>query len=199
MAEIIENQTMRLNRLTTRLLRIAKLDRDEVKPRLEPVSLRGIVRDIVDQFARQMGRRISTGIGSDPAEVMIDAELFGLAFTQLLDNACKYSFPDTAVTVELDMSSAEAQVRVTNEGSPIRTEDEALIFERFYRGADESGPPGAGLGLFVARKIMRAHGGSLELEAHGGSASVNCFRITLPVIPENRLEHAEEVHQSIDY
>ena len=194
MTDIIENQTLRLNRLTTGLLRIARLDRNSVKPQRELTSLRALVEHLIPQYRSLFGRVIAVDPGDDPVAVLADPELLSLAVSQLLDNACKYSAPQAAVAVRLDVSEGNARVHVSNGGIPIPAEERERIFERFFRGSDtEQNVPGTGLGLYVARKIMRAHGGALELDptvAPGQTA----FRLTLPLIEYD--QQANEACQS---
>ena len=207
MLDIIENQTVNLSQLSTRLLRMARLDRDDVKPQMEPVSIRILVGHLIDQCRSQSGRRISMELACGDAEVMADAELLTLAMTQLLDNACKYSNPGSTIVVELDVENGHADMRVSNEGRPIRYEEQERIFERFFRGSEtEHITPGTGLGLYVARKIVRAHGGVLELDrsqracalrANQFAAQATTFQIRLPIIHHERV-HELEAHQSID-
>ena len=187
MTDIIETQTTRLSRLTTRLLRMARLDREEVKPRLEVINLYTLVTRLVDQYQNQEEDRVvSVKSSLTPVEVLADPELLNLALIQLLDNAVKYSQPGSAIAIDLDSEDGFADVRVKNEGRSIRPEEQERIFDRFYRGSDtEHRAPGTGLGLYVARKIVRAHGGTLELdrELSGGGTS---FRLKLPVLDRGR-------------
>jgi two-component system sensor histidine kinase KdpD len=182
LADIIEDQTVHLSQLTTRLLRMARLDRDGVKPQLEPASLHALLGRLIEQCQSQFGRRISVKLPREDAEIMADPELLSLAMTQLLDNACKYSNPDSIVAVELDLGKGFGDVRVSNEGVAILPGEQDRIFERFFRGSEtEHATPGAGLGLYVARKIVRAHGGLLELDRSHSSAMSTTFQIRLPI------------------
>jgi two-component system sensor histidine kinase KdpD len=193
MTDIIEDQTVRLSRLTTRLLRIARLDREEVVPAMEPTGLNALLSRLVDRWAGQCERRISAMLGDRLAVVMADPELLGLALTQLLDNACKYSFPGSEVIVELRVNGDSADIHVSNWGSTIRPEDRERIFERFYRSPDtDHATPGSGLGLYVARKIIRAHGGDLDLIPRTDTAT---FQIRLPVASHEQPKNNED-HQS---
>lgn len=203
LTEFIENQTVRLNQLTTRLLRIAKLDRDEVRPAMERLRLDAFLRRIIEYGQSQFGRLIPLTPSNVTAEIAADAELLGLAVTQLLDNACKYSTPGTPVTLTIAIAGDMVEIRVTNQGSSIRPEERERIFERFVRGAGrEHLAPGTGLGLYVARKIIRAHGGDLEFDRATSTASATTFRIQLPVSrpPASAISlersHEQEVPQS---
>ena len=195
MAEVIENEIFRLNRLTTRLLRMARLDRDEVRPTMEVTSLGTLVAYLIAQYRGQSADRpISIKICREAPAVAADPELMNLALLQLLDNACKYSKPGSEVRVELDWHGGFAEVLVTNDGCPIRAEESELVFQRFYRGvATEQESSGAGLGLYIARKIARAHGGELDLYQRGSERETTTFRMRLPV-DEKESEHCESEH-----
>jgi two-component system sensor histidine kinase KdpD len=183
MTDVIETEVWRMARLTTRLLRMARIDRDEVRPNMEVTSLDRLIAHYIRQHRGVAeGRQISLKLRSDAPEVLVDPELMNLAFVQLLDNACKYSTPGTPVTVEIDLDGEFADIFVTNEGGFIRTDERDLVFERFYRGTEaEHGTSGAGLGLFVARKITRAHGGNLELYENPAASGTTTFRMRLPI------------------
>jgi two-component system sensor histidine kinase KdpD len=181
LTDIVEAEASRLSLLTSRLLRTAQLDRDEVKPQLEFTDMADLVAVVADQYSRQWAnRRVSIRKEAVATGVMADPELLQLALRQLLDNACKYSVAGSAVTVSIDSHDEWVAIRTSNSGSLIRPSERSRIFERFYRGADaRHTAPGSGLGLYVARKIVHAHGGSLDLET-GSIHQDTAFRLALP-------------------
>lgn len=191
MTEIVESEAARLSRLTSRLIRTARLEREEIRPWIELIDVSGVVADTVDQYARLSGgRRITFAKECDSSEVMADPELLRLAVSQLLDNACKYSSPGSTVSLSIVREHDEIVIRVQSSGNPIPASERGRIFERFYRGVDgRRVGPGSGLGLFVARKIALALGGSIELDGDNpGAANVTVFRLALPV-PERERDH----------
>jgi two-component system, OmpR family, sensor histidine kinase KdpD len=184
LAETAELEASRLGRLTSRLLRIARLDREEVKPQLELTDIVELLTHLADEYTeRWTDRKLSLTRDVTSAEVLADAELLGLAIRQLLDNACKYSHSGSAIKIGIELRHEFVAVRVWNSGSPIAPNERARIFERFYRGTGARHvAPGSGLGLYVARKIAQAHGGNLDLE--GGDVLDNegtSFRLTIPI------------------
>jgi two-component system sensor histidine kinase KdpD len=183
LADIVETEASRLSLLTSRLLRTAQLDRDEVRPQLELTDMADLVAAVADQYSRQWtDRKLSFRKDAVVAGVMADPELLQLALRQLLDNACKYSVAGSAVTVSIDLQDEWVNVRTSNSGSFIRPSERSRIFERFYRGADaRHKSPGSGLGLYVARKIVHAHGGSLDLEMGPAAYQDTAFRLALPL------------------
>lgn len=183
LAEMAETEASRLGQLTSRLLRVARLDREEIKPQLELTDLAELVRDLARRYAeRWFDRNITLIKAVVSADVLADVELLQLAMRQLLDNACRYSQPGSTIKVGIESDQEFVVVRVWNLGKPIAANERAKIFERFYRGAEaREAAPGSGLGLYVARKIVQAHGGSLDLEtgeALGREGTT--FRMTIP-------------------
>lgn len=183
MAGTIEQEASRLSSLAGRLLRMARLDREELKPRMRSTNMHSLVERIVGRYtAPPHDRLVAVNCTCPLAQVWVDRELLDLAVTQLLDNAFKYSFPGSAVTVTIGEEGEFVAARVRNEGSSIAPEEQERIFERFYRGAGvRKLVSGAGLGLYVARKIAVAHGGSLRLEDSAAAGSV-VFCLRLPML-----------------
>jgi len=183
LAELIDKQVSRLDRLTTRLLKTAQLDKNEIRPQLVATDLSDLVTRLIRQYSQDsIHVAPSINLAGGPIEVVADSELLNLAVIQLIDNAFKYSRPGSPVSIELDREGAFAVLRVRNRGSSIREEDQERIFERFYRGCP-AGPvvAGTGLGLYVSRKIVLAHGGTLALEQEpsGGDTVTFCMRLRI--------------------
>jgi len=180
LAEVAETEASQLGLLTSRLLRIARLDSEEVRPQLELTDVADLVAKIADQYSRRTDRNLSLVKDATSAEVLADAELLQLALRQLLDNAFKYSPAGSAIKVAIEPQHESVAVRVWNDGSLVPSSERARIFERFYRGSEARHlTPGSGLGLYVARKIALAHGGDLDLEPDVGKGTSFC--LTLPI------------------
>lgn len=182
MADTVENEAARLGNLTSRLLRTARLDTQEVRPRMEVIDLTSLIDQMAAQYSdRSPDRRIVRAYRLEPIEVLADPELLRLPVSQLLDNACKYSQPGSVVTIEIERQDGNVTVKISNNRSSIPASERQLIFERFYRGADaKRSTSGSGLGLYVARKIAVAHGGTLELETEDSTNGVT-FCLKIPV------------------
>ncbi len=185
MAETVESEAVRLSSLTSRLLRTARLDREEIKPRMERIDLVSLVSRIVSQYSeRSPDRDILQTISPEPLEVYADPQLLRIALSQLVENACRYSVPGSTVTVALNRQGGSVAVRVSNTGSAIPYNERGKIFDRFYRGDAGRSTSGSGLGLFVARKIAIAHQGALELEDQSRSGGTVTFCLTIPIKKE---------------
>jgi two-component system sensor histidine kinase KdpD len=169
------------------------LEQAEVKPWMELMDVSSVVAETAEQYARLWpDHHISIVKECDSSDVLADPELIPLALSQLFDNACKYSTPGSPVIVRISRQHSHVAVRVLNSGSPIHPTEKQKIFDRFYRGVGgHRMAGGSGLGLFVARKIALAHGGSLDLDSEPASADGATFCLMLP-IPEN--ESGRERH-----
>ena len=182
MAETVENEAARLGSLTSRLLRTARLDSEEIKPRLELIDLASLIAHIAAQHsARSPERQIVVSNPHEAVDVQVDPALLRLTLNQLIENACKYSKQGSTVTIAIERQADSVAVKVSNNGSSIPSDERSRIFERFYRGAEaKRSTSGSGLGLFVARKIAVAHGGALELETQDGANDSITFCLKIP-------------------
>jgi two-component system sensor histidine kinase VicK len=106
-----------------------------------------------------------------------------MALRQVIDNGLKYSLPATAIEVAADASADWVTIRVRDQGPGIPKPESERIFDRFYRRrVAKDRVPGSGLGLYIAREIIRAHGGDLWLESALGSGSEFCLMLPVNVM-----------------
>lgn len=182
--DAVEAEIAQLNNLTTRLLRIANLDREQVQPCFQQVDVLRLVGEELklrrQQFSdHQLSLQDMEQLLHPLPLVQADPELLCLALGQLIENACKYSQPGSQVEVSTDTYPGSVAIRVRSH-SYIPKEEQSKIFDRFYRGKQSRDSTlGTGLGLDIARRIATAHGGTLALEASTRETSIFC--ITLPV------------------
>ncbi len=181
MADTVENEAARLGSLTSRLLRTARLDREDIKPRMEWIDLAALAAKVAVSYAARSSDREIKVASHEPVLVPADPELLQLTVGQLIENACKYSQPGSIVRVGLEVMGDFVSLKVTNTGSSISPHERRRIFDRFYRGADaRRSTSGSGLGLYVARKIAIAHGGALDLETGTQVEDNVTFSLKLP-------------------
>lgn len=163
------------------LLELGKLEAglDEAR---EAVSLRETTRYAVEALRDRASARQQQLIyaeGDGPALVLGNAVRLRQVFVNLIDNALKYTPPGGSVRVEVSENAGHAVARVSDDGIGIPEEEQARVFEKFYRaeGVAKS-HDGSGLGLSIARTIVEAHGGEIKLESPPGAGTT--FVVTLP-------------------
>ncbi len=140
-----------------------------------------LVRSAVEEMAAR-GSDTSIEIASveDPGEAWLDPEKFTRLMVILLDNALKYSPPGSPIEITLGKSGNDVLVSVRDRGMGIAEGERNRIFDRFYKSEEvlHHSNPGLGLGLYIAKRIVEAHGGRIWCEARKGGGSV--FRFTMP-------------------
>ena len=168
LVSIVDEQVTMLSQLTTRLLQTAALDTKEVHVRRSNISISDLVSKVVRQQEEDVRARIQIAIPDNLQSDQLDAPMIELALQQLVDNAAKYSAIGSTIPITIKQVPSETVVEIQNatiNGSAIRLEERARIFERFYRGSDAvHGPAGTGLGLSIVKKIAEVHGGRAWVE-----------------------------------
>lgn len=195
LAEVIETESSRLSALTSRVLRTSKLNGDEITPRLEPTNVSDLVTKLVNQYSREWtDREIRILKQESSAEVFADTELLQIVVRELIENACRYSPHGLPVNVSVERECQHAAVRISNFGVRINAKERERIFDRFYRGAESIDfSTGSGLGLYFARKILHAHGGSVDLEDEiYGREAETVFRVSIPLAKNSSLNNTNE-------
>lgn len=158
---LIDGETIRMNKLCTRLLLTAKLETGQVGLQTAEVNVQELVTEVLITRHDEATRGRVQVAAEDPAlSVRVDRGLLAMILEQYIDNAHKYSTPNTPIDVAIRKSRTEVLVSVHNFGSTIRIEDRERVFERFYRTSDQKDTvPGTGIGLSVVRKAAEAHHG----------------------------------------
>jgi heavy metal sensor kinase len=185
----------RMTRIVDELLFLSRADMGEVKMEHLPVSLDVLVEDLHRQ-ASLLGQEQDIEVvlrTTAPAVVLGDELRLRELFLNLLDNAVKYSRPGGTVDIALTIEQTHARVTVTDHGIGIAKEDQARIFDRFYRTDDARAhtKKGTGLGLAICAWIVESHRGHLEVQSKVGEGST--VTVILPLAPASALQGAEQV------
>ena len=176
--KIADEEVKRLKELIDDAVEMGRLDTADIRIQAEPSNVDEIVRDVIESMRHEIdGRPINVVYNQHPPAIAIDRRLIKLAIKQLLDNALKYSPPDTPVSVLVHNGNG-VTVAVTDYGKGIPVQEQSRVFERMYRSPSiEHQIPGSGLGLSIAQSIVRAHHGDLVVSSRPGETT---FRLTLP-------------------
>jgi two-component system sensor histidine kinase KdpD len=180
LAEIINEEAARLNRLVANLLEMTRLESGSAKVKREPQRIEDVVSSALGRLEKQLSRhQVVTRIPADLPLVPLDAILMEEVFVNLFENASEYSPSGSEIEILATVAGGEVTVEVADRGPGIVPGDEEKVFEEFYRGELASGTSGVGLGLTICRAVVEAHGGRIWVQNRaGGGAS---FRFTLPL------------------
>ena len=147
----------------------------------EALDLRSLTRAVVESWhlLMQTPDQLQLEHGDGDVSVLADRAMIELVLSNLIDNALKYSTPDDPVTLRVGTSAGVGWFEVEDHGAGIAAEEIERIFDKFYRSGDAQTVPGAGLGLYLVRRIVREHGGEVDLVSQLGLGSR--FRVRLPL------------------
>ncbi|MBI5434744.1 MAG: sensor histidine kinase KdpD [Planctomycetes bacterium] len=176
----IRGESARLNRLVGDLLDLTKLESGALAARKEWYPLEEVVDSVLERLRnRLVGRPLLRELPDEVVLVPIDPILYGQVLENLLDNTAKYGEPGTQIEVRGAVDGYLAWLEVADRGPGIPAGAEEQVFERFFRAADGARAEGAGLGLAVARAIVKAHDGTIVARRRDGGGSV--FRVEIPM------------------
>ena len=184
-AEIILGETERLNSLVNDLLTLAKLDAGTIVMEKSQVDLNQLIRNILEKLQFQINlAEINVEIKlTEPMVVPMDAERVSQVLNNLIDNAINFSPKGGSIMISTYSEGIFGIFSVTDSGPGISAEDQTRIFERFYQ-TDKSRKRGqgrgVGLGLAIARQIVIAHGGNINVMSRMNQGST--FMVKLPLI-----------------
>ncbi len=180
---VVDEEADRLSILVTEAIQMARIEAGRVHLRRESHSVSSLVDAVLKKLKPQIEERtIDVRVAPDTPALWVDRELIEVALRQLIDNALKYSPPECPVRVEAEPDEGRVIVSVADRGPGIPEAEQTRIFEKFYRAeAARHQVPGAGLGLVIAREIIRTHGGEMWVESKPGEGSI--FRFSVPSAP----------------
>jgi signal transduction histidine kinase len=177
---LIAHETSRLAALITDVLDTSQIEAGTFSYSFDNVDLARLVRDSAAAAERGQDEVPVRAVVQDPLPlVRADRDRLRQVLVNLIDNAVKYSPPGAEVRVEAQALDGRVVIDVRDRGPGIAPEHHGVIFEKFGRVQSGSAKPGTGLGLFIARSIAEAHGGSLAVRSNLQQGAT--FTLTLPV------------------
>lgn len=180
LVDLVGDECTELISLCTRLLQTAKLEPKQIRPGMEHTLVSDLVsKALEEQSGRLTGHQVEINIANPELAVCGDRELLSMAIGQYLDNAAKYSFPETPVRLAAKESRSEVLISVHNFGPAIPISDRERIFQRFYRSeASSSRAEGTGIGLSAVKLAAELHRGHAWVISDSEEGTT--FYISLP-------------------
>ncbi len=183
--KVILDETDRLHRLVVDLLALTRFDSGTAELKNESVDLSSIIQNVLEKFSitSKTAKIRIIFQSSSQFPILGDADRLSQVFSNILDNAIKFSPKNSEIHIDLEKREKTGLIKITDEGPGIRDEDKLRIFERFYqvdksrKGGDGRG---VGLGLAISSQIIHAHNGRIWVESDGVEGST--FIVELPII-----------------
>ncbi len=191
MIAIVDEESARLDRLIGQAMEMAQLDSQGIKVSRKVQSVADVFEQVMEDSRPVLGDHTVAVVGvEDIPPLVFDRELVRRVIRHLIENAAKYSPPGTAIQVSAQLEDTRLSVSVVDEGPGIDEADRPFIFDKFYRGRSlRKRVQGTGMGLAIARAIVTAHGGAIELSSRPGQGTA--FTFWIPVETALALEKSQ--------
>jgi signal transduction histidine kinase len=170
----------RLQSTVDELLDLSRIQGGKLELRVAAVDIESLARRAVEaqRAAAEMAKvELRCEVLPGQGDVRVDADRIALVFANLLGNAIRHSPAGGAVSLRAHVGDTEVRYEVADRGPGIPREYRQAVFEKYFQLPDAP-PGGAGMGLFIAREVVRAHGGEIGVEGEPGGGA--CFWFTLP-------------------
>lgn len=182
MMQVIEEEAERLNRLVGQAMEMAALDAHDIKLDMKMHSIREAIDLALEAIQPQLREHpVDIRLPDSLPLVEMDLERIGKVIQHLLENAAKYSAEDSPIFISAELSKDRLMTSIADRGAGIDDFERMMVFDKFYRGQGQRyRVQGTGMGLAIAKAIVEAHGGSIEVTSQPAQGSV--FSFYLPVI-----------------
>lgn len=192
-ADSLRRETQRLSNLVTEIIQLSRVESSDVFASARPVSVGAIIREAIERTIVIADAKNVTVHAKyrDDVEVMGDRELLTVAIKNLLENAIQYSDPNSQVGIGVNTRNGHVDINVTDQGIGIPSDEQARVFERFYR-VDESRDRttgGTGLGLSLVKHITQSHRGEVTLFSQPTVGSTFSIRLPRLVNTSKEISH----------
>lgn len=169
--------TRRMVDLMDNYLTAERMDSSERSIHIRRCDMPSFFKELVSEWPEDRIKLIAKAL---PEDFACDPDMLQVAFRNLITNAIRHSHANTAIDIRVRGKGRDGLVvRVVNQGENIPLDERALLFQKYYRGRAARGKTGAGLGLFLVKKIVDAHGGQVEVQCSSGTTT---FTVSLPAL-----------------
>jgi len=178
---IINEESDRLNRLVGEATEMAQLDAHEVKLNIEPQNIREAIDAALEESKPSLrSHSVEVRLPSYLPPVLMDVDRIKEVLRHLLENAAKYSPPESPIFISSEVQNGRLVTNVADRGVGIDDMERSMIFDKFFRGQGQRHRiQGTGMGLAIAKAIVEAHGGKIGVTSQLGQGSV--FSFGLPI------------------
>lgn len=180
--KIVRRQVDKLNAMVTELLNSVRLEAGDFDLAIEDCDAVGLLREAGETFqAMAPTHALQIHVPPGGAHLRCDRSRIEQVLNNLIGNAIKFSPPGSTVSMEVEQDERAVTFKVVDEGEGVLPQEREKIFEPFRRSTTHGNVPGVGLGLYVSKRIVEAHGGVIELNTSPGRGAA--FSIVLPKEP----------------
>ncbi len=181
LAAVVDEESARLDRLIGQAVEMAQLDAEAVKIEARPQDVRDLIETTVEEMRPVLkDRPVEVHVGSDVPRAPMDRALVHRVLRHLIENAVKYSPQGSPIEISAAKDEYRLRMTVADRGPGIERGEQPFVFDKFFRGKKQrSHSGGTGMGLAIAKAIVEAHGGGIELASEPGKGARFTFWLPL--------------------
>jgi signal transduction histidine kinase len=173
----VSSESNRLSRLASSFLDLEELDTGTLNLNVRSIEARMVIDEVAALRAMADSKGLEIEVDIEETLIRVDSDRLVQVIVNLLSNAVKYSSANTRIRVKGITENDHYRLSVCNHGKSISVEEQQKLFQRFAR-LEGTSAPGSGLGLYICKMILEAHGGSISVSSEDGET---CFWIWLPI------------------
>ncbi len=177
--EVIAQSAAFIDRMVRELLEMSYLESERIELHCEKVALGTFLKDVLERTVSTVDRKRVRLETSDAPTVWVDTTRIERVVVNFVQNAIKYAAPDTLIRVCLGVRDDMAIVSVVDHGPGLTKEESSYVFDKYRRTRTAAKRDGLGLGLYISRKIVEAHGGRIGVDSVPGEGSTFFFQVPL--------------------
>jgi len=182
--KVLKENSERMEELVSDLLTVSRIEQGKLSFQKERISLRDLIEKVIKEvgiFSKASNVEISFNSEENLPQIMVDPDQIKLVIGNLLDNAIRYIKERGKVEIDLKKKNDNLYVEVKDNGIGIPKDDQKYIFQKFFRSANvkRHQTEGSGLGLYIAKSIIKKSGGKMGFQSQEGIGST--FWFTLPI------------------
>jgi two-component system sensor histidine kinase KdpD len=168
-------------------IQMSQIEAGQLQLHRSPQSLGEIIHAQLKRLGESLeGRKVTVEVPEKLPRVSVDPEFIGNVIWQFLSNALRYTPPGSPLTIRAQTEETEVIVNIEDCGPGISDQEQRKVFDKFFRGKDQRERiPGTGMGLTIAREIVRAHHGRIWVESEPGKGAK--FSFSVPRAPRELL------------
>ena len=183
--QVAWEEAERLNHLITNLLDVSRVEAGAIRILRQSSDVQDLVGTALEQLGnRTANRPVTVDIPQNLPFVSVDFGLIVQTLVNIVDNALKYSPPESPIEIKAGNTGSEVQIEIADRGFGIPAADLSQVFDKFYRIEHPGSVAGTGLGLSICKGIVEAHGGHIVAENRPGGGTV--IRLVLPAAESNQ-------------
>jgi two-component system, OmpR family, sensor histidine kinase KdpD len=185
---VVDEESARLNRLIGQAVEMAQLDAAAVQVNPQPEDVRVLIENTVEQMRPLLrDRRVDLQIAEGLPRIPMDRSLVNRVLRHIVENAERYSPGGSPITISVARDEYRLLVTVADKGPGIDPGDQPFVFDKFFRGKRQKRQAGGtGMGLAIAKAILEAHGGGIQLASRAGEGTRFTFWLPL-VVPKSNV------------